>query len=512
MAAALPASPDPTSEPAADRAPIAEHRDLDRTLARGVAWLGVMRSAAQAITWASTVLVARILSADDYGIVSIAAIFVGLPGFFTEFGVARSIILERIRDDRVVAQLHAVCIALGAAFTLLLLAVALPVARAFGEPRLGSVLAALAVTALFGGIAAVPMARVQQALDYRRVAVLELVRSLGQTGTVLVLALAGARYWALPAGILVASLLYMLAAVRVGWLRPRRPLRAQVAAPLAYARHVIAGPLLWHVAVHSDFAVVGRVLDIAAVGFYQFAWNLAALPGEKITNVVQGAAGPFFGSIGGDHAALRRYLLIVTESLAILVIPVLVGFICVAPEVIPLVFGAKWQPAVLALQILVLYALAQNLVVIVNLTMNAAGFARLGTITGAVLVVVVPGLFWLAASMAGIIGVAAVWAVVQPALLLVPLLVARRAFGLSLRAYATTLAAPSLAAAVMATAVWTVAWLLRAEPAPLRAVAMIGTGAVTYVATLWLVSRERLLVLRGVWSTRRQPPAVAALA
>lgn len=484
-------------------------RALDRTLARGVAWLGVMRTFAQVVTWSSTILVARLLHADDYGIVSIAAIFVGIPGFFTEFGVARTIVLSRIRDETTVAQLHALCIGIGAAFALLLAAGAVPLARAYGEPRLAAVVLALALSPLAGGLAAVPQMRLQQAMDYRRIAALELVRSLSQTGTVLGLALAGVRYWALPAGILVASLVHMIASVRFGWLRPRRPEAGTLRAPLAYARHVIAGPLLWHVACHADFAVIGRVLDIAAVGFYQFAWNFASLPGEKITNVVQGAASPFFGSIGDDHAALRRYLLVVTESLAVIIVPVLAGFMCVAPDMIPVVFGAKWVPAVLPLQVLVAYALVQNLVVILNLVAGAAGLARLGTITGSVLVVVMPLLFWGAARWHGIVGVAAVWALVQPLLLVVPLLAARRRLGLAVRDYVGALRGPMIAAAVMVVAVAAVAWAMRGAPPVLRLVATIATGAAVYPAVLWVGFQDRLRALRTVWAAGRGSPALA---
>ena len=81
------------------------------------------------------------------------------------------------------------------------------------------------------------------------------------------------------------------------------------------ARHLVVSALAWYLYSNADFAVVGRVAGLSALGYYQFAWNVAQLPGEKLANVLQAVVLPFFGSIGDDRNALRHYFLILSELL-----------------------------------------------------------------------------------------------------------------------------------------------------------------------------------------------------
>ena len=493
-----PAAPDDATDDASRR------RSLDRTLATGVAWLGVLRWVAQALSWATTVLVARMLDADAYGIVAVASVFTSVAAYFTEHGVARVVMLRRIDDTTTQAQLHTVAIGFGALFSVALALGAPVIADVFDDPRLAGVVLLLAVTPLLSGLFGIPLARLQQRLDYARIARIELLRSVGQSATVLGFALAGAGYWSLPAGIVATHALALALTARAAWLAPARPDWARVREPLAYMRHITGGVLLWHVAVSSDRAVGGRVLTLGAMGLYQFAWNIASLPGEKITNVLQAVAAPFFGNIGDDPVALRRYLLVMTETLALVIMPVLVGFALVAPAFVPLVFGAQWRDAVVPLQVLVLYALAQNLAVLLNLVLSAAGRAGVVTATNSALALVLPPLFWFAARGAGIVGLAAVWALVQPLMLGVPLLAMRRHLALSLRAYAGTLLPPAIGCAVMTAVVLGLEAATATYPVVYRLALAVAVGALAYAATTLLLFKGRLLALREVWLAGRR--------
>jgi O-antigen/teichoic acid export membrane protein len=476
---------------------------LDGTLASGVAWYAAMRWVAQAAAWVSTILVARLLSVADVGIVGIASLFVAFSTYITENGLARVLVVQRIREERLVRQLHGACIAAGTTASLLLALASPLIARFYRDERLVLLLSVLSVAFLLGGLNAVPNARLQQRLVYRQLATNDLVRSLAQTATVLGLALAGARYWAPAAGILVAGVVSVLLSARLAWVRPAWPTWRELATPVRYAGHLIAGSLLWYAYSNADFAVVGRALDVTALGLYQFAWNIAQLPGEKITNVLQAVAGPLFGSVGDDRVALRRYVLVVTESLAFVVLPVLVGFALVAGDAIPLVFGAKWRDSVRPLQILVLYALSQNLMVLLNLALASVGLARLGSMTGLLFIAVLPPAFWIAARSGGIAAVAMVWVLFQPVMFGIPLWHARRAFALGFRDYAAALAGPVVASSVMALGVWGVSRSLVSSPGVARLSAMVGTGALLYAAVALGFFRGRLLVLRDVWLVSR---------
>src|SRR5260370_41786796 len=113
-----------------------QHTDLDGTLVRGLAWTVGVKWAAQLIAWASTLIVARLLTPDDYGLVGMATVLLGLANLISEFGVGTTVITLRDLSEHEIAQLNGFAILLGqAAFVLSCLA-AVPLGIFFKSPRL----------------------------------------------------------------------------------------------------------------------------------------------------------------------------------------------------------------------------------------------------------------------------------------------------------------------------------------------------------------------------------------
>jgi len=90
-----------------------ESTDLDRPLVRGIAWTGAARWSTQAVTWAATLVIARILSPSDYGIFSLATLYLGFLSLVTEFGLGSAIVTIRNLTDLEIGQLNTLSVLLG---------------------------------------------------------------------------------------------------------------------------------------------------------------------------------------------------------------------------------------------------------------------------------------------------------------------------------------------------------------------------------------------------------------
>ena len=102
---------------------------LDRTIIHGVTWTAGVKVATIAVSWACTIALARILNPQDYGILTMATVFVGLTAMVTDFGLGAAIIALPELSEKLAAQLHtASCVVGGVAFTISCLA-AVPVSR-----------------------------------------------------------------------------------------------------------------------------------------------------------------------------------------------------------------------------------------------------------------------------------------------------------------------------------------------------------------------------------------------
>ena len=493
-----PQAPGPLRTPGASLGSI-EH---NRAITTGVMWSGALRWLSQVLAWSATIVVARKLSAEDYGIAGTATVFLGLLSLVTEGGVGRALVMRRERSPELIAQAHGASMLVGAAVSLLMVCLAVPLARFFGEPRVALLVTALAIGPLLTGANAVPTAVLQQNLSYRRLAMIDFLKALAQAGSVLICALAGLRYWSLAIGVILGQVTSVLATRHYVRMQPSMPKWSSVRPTTSYAQHLVLSSMAWYAYSSADFAVVGRVSGLAALGFYQFAWNIAQLPGEKLANVLQGVVGPFFGSIGDDRQLLRHYFLVLSELLMSIMLPVLFGFALVSPLAIPLIFGDKWVTAVPVLQILIVCASISSLSLLSQHVLSATGQASVATKLNLAALVLMPPAFYFAARGAGPIAVACVWFIAQPLLTGIPLLRMDSTIGLSAKAFVQQLRAPLVSAFVMCVGVYGVARLTSGLVPIVRLLVLILVGAVIYPTVFLVLFRSRVDAMKSLWRAR----------
>src|SRR4030095_11317112 len=108
--------------------------------------------------------------------------------------------------------------------------------------------------------------------------------------------------------------------------------------------------VLWFIYTQIDVVIAGRWLGKELVGFYTVAMHVASLPNQRIAAIINQVAFPAFASIQHDVKAVGRHLLLGVRVLSFIAFPVLWGISSVAPEIVTVVLGAKWNPATLPLQ------------------------------------------------------------------------------------------------------------------------------------------------------------------
>lgn len=141
-----------------------------RTLARGVAWVGASRWSSQALSWVVTLVVVRILSPTDYGVLGMTTFFITLAGVFAESGIGAAVIALRDLTPQVIRQLHGLAIGTGLLAAGLSAAISWPASRYFHEPALVPVMAVLGISFALDGLRIVPVALLNRDLNYQRAA------------------------------------------------------------------------------------------------------------------------------------------------------------------------------------------------------------------------------------------------------------------------------------------------------------------------------------------------------
>ena len=391
-----------------------DQKKLDSVLVRGVAWTAIVKWATQIATWCTTLIVARLLDPSDYGLVGMAAIYLNLVTYFSEFGLGTAIVtLQDLTDDQV-SQLNTLSQLLGFFGLAISALAAYPLGFFFKAPKLPAVVVVMSVGFVVAAVRTVPYSLLQKEMRFKLLAGIEGLQTIIQAALTLALAFLSFGYWALVLGNLSVSL--TSTALTMVWRRQRFawPRFSSIRSVLIYSWHIIAGRLSWYVYNDSDFIVAGRVLGQAPLGAYTLAWTLAHAPLEKLTTLVNRVTPSIFAAVQSDFAALRRYLRNITGALALVIFPATLGMALVAPEFVQFVLGSKWSGVVLPLELLALHALIRSNVILLAPVLNVVGEQRFAMWNSLYTMVVLPAAFYVAAIRWGTGGIAGVWVVVYP--------------------------------------------------------------------------------------------------
>ena len=491
-------------------------RSLDAELVKGVAWTGVANWLAQALTWASTLLVVRILTPDDYGLVALAAVYMGFAVMLSEFGIGLAVVSLRDITIKQTAQLNAVALMLAGAAIAGSWALARPLAVYFNTPRLATVILVLSLGLLFSAISSVSHALLQKALRFKYLAMAQVAQSVVGSLTTLALAYLGAGYWALALGHLAGHAAVTAAIVigsPCGYAWPRW---GELRSVIQFTRHVLVERIAWYGATSSDKVVIGKWIGEIPLGIYSIATTFGLLAVEKVTVLMLRVAPAVFSEVQTSPPALLRYLLMMTEGLALVTFPISVGLSLVAPDFVHTFLGPQWEEVIVPLQLLGVFGAYQSVTALLPRLLAVTGDVKHTMQVAVLSLIVMPIAFFVGGQAWGLPGVAAAWLCAYPLTQAPMYLRLHRRVGLTVGKYVRALWPAASGAGIMALGVLLLPrWpTFDAMGAPMRLFVDVTLGAFLYLSVLLVLHFGRLVRIREllaeVRASRGAAPAEAA--
>ncbi len=435
------------------------------------------------ISLTSTLVLVRLLTPEDFGLMAMATTVTGFIGFFNEIGIGAAIVQRTEVDDEEINGCFGIAMLASAALCLFVAAGSYPAALFFDMPPLQPLLTVLGFGFFFGALNTVPVALLRKQLRFQAVLWLGFVASIVQALVAIPLALMGMKYWAIVGGFFVGQSVTTFWYWRVAGWRPHWPIRlGRGRSLLGYGIDVTFTRVLWHAYMNSDKLIIGKVLGERAVGIYDVSRSLASLPTSQISGLVTSVSSPVFARLQHDLPRLQAVQMRLTRGIAYLTFPLLAGLAALAPELVRVLLGANWGEAVFPLQAL---CVSEAMATVANLqaqllisTGNVKRLVRFNTICAGVM----PISMVVGALLAGLAGVALAWAIVFPLLAGWLLKEAMSTSGLKMTDLGRALRSPFVGALIMTLAVLTLRALLPLEaPAIVVLLACVTLGIVVYL-------------------------------
>jgi O-antigen/teichoic acid export membrane protein len=489
--------------------------ELDTKIMRGSAWAVLGYGGSNALSLATTIVLARLLVPADFGVVALTLAVLAVAYLAQESGLGAALVVHRgdLRPAAASAAIFSPLVAICLYVVAFLAAPAL--AEVFDEPRLTDVLRVTALVLVIRGFTIMPVALLQREMRFGPITAIELGGAVAQTATAVVLAVAGAGVWSLVCGHLAFA---AAQAVLAWWYTPIRPSprearRRALRELMRFGRHVGIANLLNYGNRSAEGLIVGRVVGTVGLGYFSVATRLSSLPVQIIGNVLGRGVYAALARLRDDAAAFRRVWLDNVQRVALLSIPATIGVFLVAEPLVVGLLGETWRPAVTALQILALNGVVRTFSATSGEVFQALHRPQLRVIgEGVHLALLVPALV-IGSHWHGIEGAAAAVVLVNAAVGVPIVAVLMRLLGVGLAELGRTILRPAVGWAALAATLLALRPVVEGLAAGLELLVLVAAGGAVYALAVALFARDVVVTmwlnLRGAQTSER-PPAASA--
>lgn len=407
------------------------------------------RFAGQAITWVITIVVIRLLSPADYGLMAMAMVVIGFLVLFEELGLGAALVQAEQFEHRLAQQILGLLIVFQLTVYILIWLTSPFIASFFGEPALVDIIRVIALQLPVQSLGVIPDAVLQRRMDFRGKSIALLLANVSGSLVTLACAIYGAGVWSLVIGNLCTTLVRVSALQ----LRARYPCAPRLSfvglgRSVSFGGFVTLDRMLWYVYSQSDVFIIGRVLGKELLGFYSVAMHLAALPMTKVAAILNEVGFSAFSRLQHDRPTYRSKFIKAARILALVAFPVFFGISSIAPEVVGVFLGERWQQAVLPMQVLGLVIPLRLVHTMIPTSLFGCGRADLSVWNTATACLLMPTAFLIGVRW-GLLGVSLAWAATYPLYFLIASARAMPVLGLRSTDLLGALARPVLSAGVM---------------------------------------------------------------
>ena len=292
------------------------------------------------------VVLARLLSPQDFGLVAMVTVVTGVYQLFTDAGLSCATIQRSAITNQQISTLFWINILVGTALGALCVATAPVIVKFYHEPRLFGVTIAMAAGFVLNAAGVQHSAILQRQLRYVAVTAIELSAQLASIVVGIGMALAGFGYWALVGAAIISPAVSTAGMwIVTGWIPGAPKWDAEVNSMLRFGGTITLNGLIVYIAYNFDKLLLGRVWGADALGIYGRAYQLINLPTGSLHAAVDGIALSGLSRLQNDPPRIRSYFLKGYSLVISMTVPITMFSALFAEDIILVLLGPKWGEA-----------------------------------------------------------------------------------------------------------------------------------------------------------------------
>lgn len=321
---------------------------LTRSAGRGALWQILGGGWQTVIRLGASMVLARALAPDDFGIFGMALLVRELIDHAGDLGMGTGIIAKKdVSEDDLCTCFYTMAVVRFMLF-IATFAIAPVAATFFHTPKLTWVLRAVSFTFLFSIFSAVSKTLLQKQLRFGPLVIIGGSIVLVESGTAVTLVLlTDLRYWALVSAMLISSFfMHLIIFVWAKWYPKLKFSKKSFRYLFRYGINSLGFAIVNYLHQNIDYLLVGRLLGTASLGFYQFAYQIPHLIQDRLARPVGGVIFPALSKVQHNDERLIAGYVKAVKYIALGAFPALGGLAVLSDLTVSVLWGEKWLPIV----------------------------------------------------------------------------------------------------------------------------------------------------------------------
>jgi len=307
------------------------------------------------------IILARILSPNDFGLMGIALLTMSTLETFSQTGFQQALIQKKEDIKSYLNSAWTVSILRGFILFIILYFIAPYAAIFFDAPEAMPIIRVIGFSILFQAFTNIGITYFKKELEFNKEFIYQFSGTLADFIVAVSAVLILKNVWALVLGLLAGS---MVRCFMSYFIHPYRPYLSKDLAKakqlFGFGKWILGTNILIFLINQGDDIFVGRLFDITALGFYQMAYRISNMPATEIAHVISQVTLPAYCKLQDNISKLREAYLKVLQFTAFLSFPVVGLIFVLAPDFTKIFLGMKWMPMVPSMQILSFYGLFRS--------------------------------------------------------------------------------------------------------------------------------------------------------
>jgi len=335
---------------------------LSSRIAKSGFWVFTIRFIHQFFYLIRLIILARLLSPNDFGLLGIGLLTMMTLETFSNTGFQEALIQKKENVEAFLNSAWTILIIRGIILFLILFLISPFISAFYSAPKATIIIRITGLAILLQSFSNIGIIYFQKELEFHKQFVLQVSGIIADFCISVTLAILLKNVWALVWGLLAGYGIKLLVSYLVHSYRPKICFDKEKTLELfGFGKWVLGGSIIVFLLLQGDDIVVGKLLGLTALGFYQIAYKISNTPATELSRVISTVSFPAYSKVQDDTNKLKQYYFEILKFTAFFSFLLAGIIITLAPEFTSIFLGNKWSPIIPIIQLLSIFGLIRSL-------------------------------------------------------------------------------------------------------------------------------------------------------